>query len=74
MSEQIYSVAFVFPGQGSQSIGMLSSLAAAYPEIKDTFDQASDILGTGLWSLVENGPIEDLNQTQNTQPIMLAAG
>ncbi|MBS3953393.1 MAG: ACP S-malonyltransferase [Methylomicrobium sp.] len=74
MSEQIYSLAFVFPGQGSQSIGMLSSLAAAYPEIKDTFDQASDILETDLWSLVENGPIEDLNQTQNTQPVMLAAG
>ncbi|MCD2453132.1 ACP S-malonyltransferase [Methylicorpusculum oleiharenae] len=74
MSEQIYSLAFVFPGQGSQSIGMLSSLAAAYPEIKDTFDQASDILETNLWSLVENGPIEDLNQTQNTQPVMLAAG
>lgn len=74
MSEQNYNLAFVFPGQGSQSVGMMSSLAAAYPSVKQTFEQASDVLGFDLWDLVENGPETDLNQTQNTQPAMLAAG
>ena len=74
MSEQNYNLAFVFPGQGSQSIGMLSDMAAAFPLVKDTFEQASDSLGFDLWKLVQEGPAEDLNQTHNTQPAMLAAG
>ena len=67
-------LAFVFPGQGSQSVGMLAQLASTYPEIKQTFDRASHVLGRDLWDLVCNGPDQELNQTQNTQPAMLAAG
>ena len=74
MNAQNYSLAFVFPGQGSQSVGMMTSLAAAYPLVTQTFEQASDVLGVGLWNMVQNGPADDLNQTQNTQPAMLAAG
>ena len=74
MNEQQYNLAFVFPGQGSQSVGMMSSMAAVYPQVKHTFEQASEALGLDLWNLVENGPAEDLNQTENTQPAMLAAG
>jgi [acyl-carrier-protein] S-malonyltransferase len=74
MSKHIYNLAFVFPGQGSQSLGMLSELAAANEEVKHTFERASDALGKDLWSIVANGPEEELNQTQNTQPVMLAAG
>jgi [acyl-carrier-protein] S-malonyltransferase len=74
MSEQLYHLAFVFPGQGSQSVGMLQAMADAYPEIRQTFEQASEILGKDLWQLVQNGPEEELNQTRNTQPIMLTAG
>lgn len=65
--------AAVFPGQGSQSKGMLSELAAAFPVVKQTFDQASSVLGYDLWSLVEHNPDEKLNQTEYTQPAMLAA-
>ncbi|WP_404361345.1 ACP S-malonyltransferase [Methylotuvimicrobium sp. KM1] len=74
MTEQIYNLAFVFPGQGSQSVGMLSAMAEAYPEIKQTFEQASEVLSYDLWSIVEAGPLEKLNQTAITQPAMLAAG
>jgi [acyl-carrier-protein] S-malonyltransferase len=74
MSEQQQNLAFVFPGQGSQSVGMLAQLAASYPEVKQTFDKASFVLGRDLWDLVSNGSEDELNQTQNTQPIMLAAG
>ncbi|MGJ0486746.1 MAG: ACP S-malonyltransferase [Methylomicrobium sp.] len=74
MSIQSYNLAFVFPGQGSQSIGMMADLAASFPEIKRTFERASDALGKDLWTLVKEGPEADLNQTQNTQPAMLAAG
>ncbi len=74
MSKQQQNLAFVFPGQGSQSVGMLAQLAADYAEIKQTFDRASFVLGRDLWALVSNGSEEELNQTQNTQPIMLAAG
>jgi [acyl-carrier-protein] S-malonyltransferase len=74
MNRQQYNLAFVFPGQGSQSIGMLAALADSYPEVKQTFERASDVLGKNLWSLVDNGPEQELNQTQNTQPAMLAAG
>ncbi len=68
------TTAFVFPGQGSQSVGMLSDLADAYPRVRETFDQASDALGRDLWDLVSNGPEEELNRTDLTQPAMLAAG
>lgn len=74
MSEQNYNLAFVFPGQGSQSVGMLSELAQSYPVVGQTFEEASDVLGFDLWKLVQEGPLEDLNQTHNTQPAMLASG
>ena len=65
--------ALVFPGQGSQSIGMMAPYGDA-AVIRDTFAEASDALGTDLWTLVSEGPAESLNQTVNTQPAMLAAG
>jgi [acyl-carrier-protein] S-malonyltransferase len=74
MNNQTYNLAFVFPGQGSQSVGMLTDLAASYPEVKQTFERASDALGKDLWSIVSEGSEEELNQTHNTQPAMLAAG
>ncbi|WP_305907218.1 ACP S-malonyltransferase [Methylomarinum sp. Ch1-1] len=74
MSEQNYNLAFVFPGQGSQSVGMMSGLADIYPVVKQTFEQASEALGLDLWALVANGPADELNQTHNTQPAMLTAG
>lgn len=74
MNNQIYNLAFVFPGQGSQSVGMLTELAAEYPEVKHVFEQASDLLGKDLWSLIEQGTEDEFNQTHNTQPLMLAAG
>ncbi len=64
--------AFLFPGQGSQSVGMMNGLAQ-YPEVRQTFDEASAALGEDLWKLVTEGPAELLNQTTNTQPVMLAA-
>ena len=74
MNEQNFNLAFVFPGQGSQTVGMLSELAEVYPVVKQTFAQATDILGIKLWDLVAHGPAEELDQTQNTQPALLAAG
>lgn len=68
------NIAFVFPGQGSQAVGMLSEIAQSYPQVRQTFDKASAILGKDLWELVFEGPEDELNQTQNTQPAMLAAG
>lgn len=67
-------LAIFFPGQGSQSIGMLDALAAVYPSVRHTFEEASDALGRNLWQLVTEGPKEELDQTENTQPIMLTAG
>src|SRR3989344_4575501 len=67
-------LAFVFPGQGSQSVGMLSALAGEFPQVQQTFAEASQVLGYDLWEIVEQGPEEKLNQTQITQPAMLAAG
>ncbi len=65
--------AIIFPGQGSQSVGMMSNLADNFPIVNDTFTEASDTLGFDLWKLVQNDK-EAINQTQNTQPAMLAAG
>lgn len=67
-------LAFVFPGQGSQSVGMLSQLAAAYPRLRETFDEASAVLGRDLWQLACEGPAETLAQTELTQPLMLTGG
>ncbi len=66
--------AFVFPGQGSQSVGMLADLSATYPIIKHTFEEASEILGYDLWNLSQEGPEKTLNQTDKTQPALLAGG
>lgn len=66
--------AFVFPGQGSQSVGMLADFYSEYAEVKATFDEASVALGYDLWDLVQNGPAEKLNQTEFTQPAVLTAG
>jgi len=68
------TLAMVFPGQGSQSVGMLAELAAAYPQVGASFAEASAVLDYDLWSLVQNGPGELLNRTDRTQPAMLAAG
>lgn len=68
------TLAFTFPGQGSQSIGMLAELAANHAVVRETFDEASEVLGYDLWSLVQVGPEERLNATEQTQPAMLAAG
>ena len=70
------SFGFVFPGQGSQSIGMLAPLAAAESGevIRATFDEASGVLGYDLWRLVQEGPEDQLNSTERTQPAMLTAG
>lgn len=68
------SLAFIFPGQGSQSVGMLKDLAENFSEVSATFQQASDVLGFDLWSLVQEGPVEKLNSTDITQPAMLASG
>ena len=67
------TIAMVFPGQGSQSIGMLSDYAETWPQIEETFNQASDVLAYDCWDIVCNGPAEKLNKTEITQPIMLAA-
>jgi len=67
-------LACVFPGQGSQSIGMMSELAELHPEVKDLFSRASEALGYDLWKLVSDGPVEELNKTECTQPAMLTAG
>lgn len=65
--------AFIFPGQGSQSIGMLADAAAAWPMINETFEEASNVVGYDLWHLCQNGPAEELNQTAVTQPALLTA-
>jgi len=68
------TLAMVFPGQGSQSQGMLDALAVDQPVVKTTFDEASSVLGYDLWALVQAGPAEDLNRTDRTQPALLTAG
>lgn len=65
--------AMVFPGQGSQSLGMLADLATEFPLVEQTFAEASAVLGYDLWRLVQQGPVEELNKTWKTQPALLAA-
>ena len=65
--------AMVFPGQGSQTVGMLAELAGNYPIVQETFKQASEVLGYDLWQLVQEGPVEELNKTWQTQPALLTA-
>jgi len=67
------NIAVVFPGQGSQSIGMLADYAETWPQVKETFQEASDAINIDLWDIASNGPAEKINQTEITQPIMLAA-
>jgi [acyl-carrier-protein] S-malonyltransferase len=70
----VNKTAFLFPGQGSQSVGMVSDLAAGCEIVRTTFDEASGVLGYDLWQVAETGPEERLGQTQVTQPALLAAG
>lgn len=67
------TTAFVFPGQGSQTVGMLADVAENYPVVAETFAQASDVLGYDLWQLVQDGPTEELGKTEKTQPALLTA-
>lgn len=66
-------LALVFPGQGSQTVGMLSELHNEFAMVRETFDEASKALGYDLWALVANGPEADLNETHRTQPALLTA-
>ena len=68
------SIAGVFPGQGSQSLGMLADLDKQFKQVRETFQAASDVLGRDLWDMAQQGPEAALNSTENTQPLMLAAG
>ncbi len=68
------SVAFVFPGQGSQSVGMMAELASVDSTVRATFDTASAVLGFDLWKLSQEGPVDQLALTEITQPVMLVAG
>ncbi|MFB6421906.1 MAG: ACP S-malonyltransferase [Candidatus Malihini olakiniferum] len=65
--------AMLFPGQGSQAVGMLAELAAYYPVVQETFSLASDVLGYDLWQITAQGPAEELNKTWQTQPALLTA-
>lgn len=67
------TLAFVFPGQGSQKVGMLAEMAEAFPVVAQTFTEASDALGYDMWDLIQNGEQEQLNLTEKTQPILLTA-
>lgn len=67
------SLGFIFPGQGSQAVGMLADIAERYPRIADTFEEAGDCLSLPLWQLVREGPEERLNSTEITQPVLLSA-
>src|SRR5688500_12471126 len=68
------TLGFVVPGHGSQSVGMLANLAGVSLVIRLTFDEASKVLGYDLWQLCSEGPVEQLNATERTQPSMLVAG
>ena len=66
-------IALMFPGQGSQALGMLADLADAFEVVGATFEEASDAVGEDLWALAQHGPEADLDRTENTQPVLLAA-
>lgn len=66
-------LAFIFPGQGSQAIGMLADLDQQYPQIASCFNRASDVLGYDLWELLQNGEQTAINMTEVTQPLLLTA-
>ncbi|MBF8268979.1 MAG: malonyl CoA-ACP transacylase, partial [Gammaproteobacteria bacterium] len=68
------AIAMVFPGQGSQVVGMLAELAQKHTIVASLFTQASDCLNFDLWSLVQNGPKDKLDRTENTQPALLVCG
>lgn len=68
------SLALVFPGQGSQAVGMMSALAEQYSMVKELYTEASDVLGLDLWAMSQQGPIDELSKTENTQPALLVAG
>jgi len=68
------SFSIIFPGQGSQAVGMMSKLAEQHSLVKDLFVEASDVLGVDLWSMTQEGPLDALSQTENTQPALLTAG
>lgn len=72
-SAPLASLAFVFPGQGSQAVGMLGELGAEFPEVRKTFDEASAGAGIDLWELSQTGPEAELGKTEHTQPALLAA-
>ncbi len=74
MSDTPAQLALVFPGQGSQSVGMLAELSELHPSVKATFEEASDGAGVDRWALSQGGPDEMLNRTEYTQPALLAAG
>lgn len=67
------NLAFVFPGQGSQKIGMLADLGAANPLVEETFQEASDVLGYDAWKLIQEGEQEEINLTERTQPLLLTS-
>ena len=68
-----HSTAFVFPGQGSQKIGMLAESYDRFPAVRATFEEASQVLGYDMWDLIQNGEQEALNLTETTQPVLLSA-
>ncbi len=68
------TLAFVFPGQGSQAVGMLSELSTQHSQVREAFDEASQGAGVNLWKLAQEGPESELNRTEFTQPALLAAG
>lgn len=74
MNKKIETLAFVFPGQGSQSVGMMNELYNDFAIVRQTYEEASNTLGFDLWTLTQNGPVDELNKTENTQPAMLVAG
>ncbi|CAA2930619.1 Malonyl CoA-acyl carrier protein transacylase [Arsenophonus endosymbiont of Bemisia tabaci Q2] len=65
--------AMIFPGQGSQSLGMLADLAKEFAVVEETFAESSNVLGYDLWDLVQSGSEEELNKTWKTQPALLSA-
>jgi len=67
------TLAFVFPGQGSQTVGMLADIAKQHSIIQETFSEASEVLGYDVWDLIQNGEQEQLNLTEKTQPLLLTS-